>query len=90
MYFNLDLSQSEIASLDKSVILSKFHRYIRLWFIKKVLPVTWLEDLEIIPYFTPCHGHENTIKSEKTVPSDEIDGVLQMQAYCLHCKREKC
>lgn len=43
-----------------------------------------LEDVDIIPYFTPCRGHftKSSVCSGET---DEIDGVLQMQAYCKLC-----
>lgn len=88
MNCDLNLSPSEIESLDKSVVLSKLHHLIRMWFIDKVLPKTWLEDSEIIPYFTPCNGHLRDLKSESD-SCDEIDGFFPMQAYCLQCKNEK-
>lgn len=59
-----------------------------MWFIQKVLPISWLEDSKIIPYFTPCNGHGHDLKRDKCVTSDEIDGVLPMQAYCIHCRKE--
>lgn len=55
-----------------------------MWFLNKVLPVTWIEDSDIIPYFTPCTGHNYNM--EKSEISDVIDGVFPMQAYCLLCK----
>lgn len=45
-----------------------------------------MEDLSIIPYFTPCEGHRIKAQSTPSQSEDQIDGVLQMQAYCVQCK----
>lgn len=89
-YLGHRLARSEIGSLSKGFILCKFHKYIRLWFIEGVLPDSLLEDPEIVPYYTPCKGHIETkpeaVSSSHT--TDEIDGVLPMQAYCSQCKND--
>lgn len=57
-----------------------------MWFIENILPESMINDPDIVPYFTPCNGH-NTEK-HKHSSSDEIDGVLTMQAYCLRCQKD--
>lgn len=87
-YLGPRLARSEINSLSKGFILRRFHKYIRLWYIEGVLPDSLMEDPEIIPYYTPCSGHVQGKPEAVLHNSDVIDGVLPMQAYCLHCKND--
>lgn len=75
------LSSDEIASLSKSLIVTKLHRYVRIWYISGKLPESLKIDPCIVPYFTPCPGHGNINSS-----GDTIDGPFTMQAYCAMCR----
>lgn len=70
--------------IEKSLLLSKFHPYIRMWYISHKLPDFMTKDSDIIPYFTPCNGHSKSTNNSIS-DFDEIDGVMQMQAYCKLC-----
>lgn len=82
LYDMISLSQSDIQSLSKDLILRKFHKLIKLWYINKTLPESMLGDADIYPYYTPCWGHSTLNDGD-----DEFDGPRQMQAYCLKCKK---
>lgn len=83
------LIHDKIAVLNKDFILQCFHKYVRIWFINNQLPQKFLEDPDIIPYYTPCHGHIDKSKpNTNTSSSDVIDGVLKMQAYCQQCRKD--
>lgn len=85
MFFELNnLSPFEIQSIGKDLLLRKFHRLIRMWYIHDKLPESLKSDCDVIPYFTPCDGHY----LQKLDNVDEIDGVLVMQSYCTNCKRK--
>lgn len=83
-YISHDLDSSEIESLGKAFILRKFHKHIRLWYIEKKLPPSLLSDPDIVPFFTPCNGHVEGSNPD-TLPTDVIDGIFVMQAYCPRC-----
>lgn len=83
----INLTSDEISLLNKSDILQRFHRYIRLWYISSKLPQTMLDDSSFKPFFTPCSGH-SILNKNLDENEDQIDGVLSMEAYCEQCKKQ--
>lgn len=81
----LTLSAEDIKLFSKSFLINKVHRYIRMWYITNKLSNSMVEDPDIKPFFTPCTGHSDKKKDMSSEVFDEIDGVLQMQAYCRLC-----
>lgn len=77
------LTKDDINNIPKSILLKKFHQFIRFWYVNNSLPDVLVKDPTIMPYFTPCNLQYDRSDSEL----DEIDGVITMQGYCLHCKK---
>lgn len=78
------LSNNDISVFTKSFVITKLHRYIRLWYISDKLPRWMMDDPEIKPFYTPCKGHST---SSSCGAFDEIDGVFPMIAYCDMCTK---
>lgn len=83
----MSITKEMLSSTEKSVILNNFTHQIRKWFILGVLPQKFVEDEDVIPYFTPCEGHRSS--KDYSSDCDQIDGPNQMRAYCQLCKKEK-
>lgn len=78
-----------IDKFDKTTILMHFKSNIRLWYVSGVLPQRMIEDIDIIPYFTPCNGHRVSYVRNEFEEFSEVDGVLPMMGFCSKCKGQK-